>query len=112
MSASGAAISLRAPATVMGRSASTVTSTSFPRRPSLAPRITSISPWPPESTTPASFNTGSISGVRERTLSPSAITWLTNSMMSLVLGASSTARSAIPLATVRIVPSFGFITAL
>ena len=50
--------------------------------------------------------------MRERTLSPSAITWLTNSMMSLVLGASSTARSAIPLATVRIVPSFGFITAL
>ena len=69
-------------------------------------------PFPPESTTPASFSTGSISGVRSRV---SFISWMTfskNSAGSSLFGASCTAFSAPALATVRIVPSFGFITAL
>ena len=43
--------------------------TILPRSTSYAPFSTSKSPAPPESTTPASLSTGSISGVRLRTLS-------------------------------------------
>ena len=50
-------------AALTGFASGTVMSTSFPLKPSKAPFNTCIKPWPPESTTPACFNTGSISGV-------------------------------------------------
>ena len=69
-------------------------------------------PCPPESTTPASFSTGSISGVFASTSSPYATTFSSIVMRSSSVTESSVMRSAMPFATVRIVPSFGFITAL
>ena len=77
-----------------------------------APSKIYSSPLPPASTTPACFNTGSISGVCARTLCPSSIMPFRNTSISSVSSASLTAASAQPLATVRIVPSLGFITAL
>ena len=91
---------------------SKVRSTSFPINASKAPSRTTIRPCPPESTTPASFSTGSISGVFARTLRPSSSTSSRNVCRSSASSASSSALSATPLATVRIVPSLGFITAL
>ena len=84
----------------------------MPVRTSYAPLSTCTSPCPPESTTPASFSTGSISGVFASTASASSITRRANSSTSSTLSESSAALSAAPFATVRIVPSFGFITAL
>ena len=78
----------------------------------MAPRKTSRRPCPPESTTPASFKTGSISGVLA---SVSSACWnipSKNVSRSDAESASSSALSAAALATVRMVPSFGFITAL
>ena len=87
-------------------------STVFPNNPSKAPFTTCIKPCPPESTTPACLSTGNISGVWLNTKSPWAMISLANSSTSAVFSAISTALSAMPFATVRIVPSFGFMTAL
>ena len=84
----------------------------FPVSASYIPLRTTTSPCPPESTTPASLRTGSISGVLESTYSACSIIIRIASSMSSVCDAISAALSEIPLATVRIVPSFGFITAL
>ena len=87
-------------------------SISFPQMESNAPFITSSKPCPPESTTPASFNTGSISGVCDKTCSMCLITSAPNSIISSVFETNSIAFVAPPRATVKMVPSFGFITAL
>ena len=72
----------------------------------------SISPCPPESTTPASFSTGSKSGVWANTSSPYSIISAHTSSRLRPESTRNAAFSAIPFATVRIVPSFGFMTAL
>ena len=87
-------------------------SVTFPVSASYIPLRTTTSPCPPESTTPASFNTGSRSGVVERTYSACSIIVRRASSRFSVCDATSAAFSEIPLATVRIVPSFGFMTAL
>ena len=76
------------------------------------PSITVTRPCPPESTTPASLRTGSISGVFARTSLPYSSICSTKAVISSSVPRSMSALSAIPLATVRIVPSLGFITAL
>ena len=69
-------------------------------------------PWPPASTTPAFFSTGSSSGVSSRAsaapMQAASHTW----MGSLPSSRASRARSLATRATVRMVPSVGFITAL
>ena len=67
---------------------------------------------PPESTTPASLRTGSRSGVFFSAVSP--LESMTSSSSSAVLPASTASLTAslIILATVSMVPSRGFITAL
>ena len=70
-----------------------------------------MSPFPPESTTPASFKTGSSSGVFSSTSSPYSSTFSRMGISPSSETASSVMRSATPFATVRIVPSFGFMTA-
>ncbi len=88
-------------------------SNSLPRKASKAPESTAISPWPPESTTPACFRTGSISGVWLSTYSEWLITVDRKRSMSVhPSSASSFAFTAPPFATVRMVPSLGFMTAL
>ena len=74
--------------------------------------MTCIRPCPPESTTPASFNTGSISGVLLSVSCPARMILRMNSSMVSGPSARLTASSSMPRATVRIVPSAGFMTAL
>ena len=76
------------------------------------PVKTISSPLPPASTTPAFFKTGSISGVIFKISSPAAMVAFKNSSISWVFFAILTASSLITLITVKIVPSFGFVTAL
>ena len=92
----------------------TVKSETFPLRASIAPLKNVISPSPPESTTPACLRTGSISGVFNNVSSMQATTASQNSIISSVseFMSMSCAFSAPAFATVRIVPSLGFITAL
>ena len=87
-------------------------SVTLPVKASYIPLNTTTRPCPPESTTPASFKTGSISGVFDKTSSACSIIFNSASSMSSVSSATSAALSDTPFATVRIVPSFGFITAL
>ena len=87
-------------------------SETLPLRTSKAPVNTVTRPCPPESTTPASFNTGSISGVRSNISCIAFKTSSQNSIKSSVSPANSPAFVAPAFATVKIVPSFGFITAL
>ena len=89
-----------------------VKSVTLPVSASSIPLNTTTSPCPPESTTPASFNTGSISGVFERTSSAYSMIRVKAFSISVIDSATCAALSETPLATVRIVPSFGFITAL
>ena len=84
----------------------------MPVKASSIPLRTTTSPCPPESTTPASFNTGNMSGVLDNTYSACVITFSIASSKSSVSSATSAALSDTALATVRIVPSLGFITAL
>ena len=74
-------------------------------------KITKI-PRPPESTTPAFFKTGNISGVCFKISSPVSITFLNQTSKSSCFLAKATAFSDITRITVKIVPSFGFVTAL
>ena len=71
-----------------------------------------IRPLPPESTTPACFSTGSMSGVRFRMASPLFTAMVKISMMSSLPVKRDSTSSAITRATVRMVPSLGFMTAL
>ena len=78
-----------------------------------APLKTSRSPCPPESTTPASFRTGSISGVFARVASACSKTACKKQLQFLCFRSNLCCLSQLLLlATVRMVPSFGFITAL
>ena len=92
----------------------TVKSDTLPLSASIAPLKKVIRPSPPESTTPACFNTGSISGVFKSVSSIFATIASQNSIISSVSEfiSISSAFSAPAFATVRIVPSLGFITAL
>ncbi len=83
-------------------------SETFPLSASTAPLKNVIRPSPPESTTPACFSMGSISGVLRSASSMLSATASQNSMTSSI---SSLISISIAL-TVRIVPYFGFITAL
>ena len=87
-------------------------SITLPFNPSSIPCIITIRPCPPESTTPAFFSTGNISGVWASTLSPWAIISSKKEIISSNSSWISSAFSPIALATVSIVPSLGFITAL
>ena len=69
-------------------------------------------PWPPLSTTPTSFNTAKRFGVLARLTFADSTTCSMISIMSSVCFAFSIAACADSLATVKIVPSTGFITAL
>ena len=71
-----------------------------------------IIPRPPASTTPAFLRTGSISGVCFKISSPVSRTFFKNTSKSSHFFATLTAFSAITRITVKIVPSFGFVTAL
>ena len=71
-----------------------------------------LRPIPPASTTPAFLSWGSISVVFARTASASLHTSCQKTVVSLVERDISLAFSAESLATVSIVPSTGFITAL
>ena len=71
-----------------------------------------IKPLPPESTTPASFKTGSKLGVLSNDFCPTSRQALKNSTVSSNFLWDFSAYSAISLITVNIVPSVGFITAL
>ncbi len=72
----------------------------------------STSPWPPASTTPAFFKTGSCSGVFASASFAAIRAASAISIGSLTVFASSSAASAAIRITVSIVPSVGFITAL
>ena len=74
------------------------------------PSNTSMMPWPPASTTPAFFSTGSRLGVSSRAFWPAARTSSHKAGTSVWVLAS--AASAARRVTVRMVPSVGFITAL
>ena len=88
-------------------------SISLPRNASYAPFNTCIRPCPPESTTPACFKTGNISGVCSNTSSAYLMTSSKKTVKSWhPSSASSRALWLAPFATVRMVPSLGFITAL
>ena len=86
--------------------------TVFPFMEARMPSIMKIRPHPPESTTPASFSTGSISGVFDRTTLPASSTSEKNSTGLSYSPQWDMANSLIPLATVSMVPSVGFMTAL
>ncbi|MPM64548.1 hypothetical protein SDC9_111435 [bioreactor metagenome] len=84
----------------------------FPFSEDSIPSYIRTSPLPPESTTPASFNAFSNSGVL---FSDSLALFTTNSRNSIISIsglATFTAYSPLSLTTVRIVPSIGLITAL
>ena len=68
-------------------------------------------PWPPASTTPAFLSTGNCSGVWSRA-SCAAATTASHRTISSASSAMDSAFSQATLATVKIVPSVGFITAL
>ncbi len=71
--------------------------------------MSSKKPVPPASTTPASFRTWSISGVRASASAPPARA--ASATSSSETPPASSAASALPRVTVRIVPSTGRITA-
>ena len=71
-----------------------------------------VSPFPPASTTPDFFNTGSISGVFLSVASADSHTVLQKRVSSFVELWAFCAVCAAALTTVRIVPSVGVITAL
>lgn len=71
------------------------------------PSKTKKRPLPPESTTPAFFNTGSWSGVRSTALSAPSTMLASISRISVEFSADEAAAALISRETVRIVPSTG-----